>query len=187
MNDEIVDFVKEHVNYKYSRYVDSTLYLQCREYVKLCLVLEELILFMDFDSDELMVGEVVDNLVVKLGVLLGEIHISLLKIRDMDRDMASVMVVDRFNHKYGLGGLAELYDNESDFCIHVDNEDVERLDVLLNDLNSRIINLERANHNLNRRLLHLNDLINKKLEKCTDTDICNWLKTLQLNEYQYEK
>lgn len=62
---------------------DKILYLQCREYIKLYLLNEELHSFRDYDSEEfpLKLQEVINDNSVKANFLLLEIYNSLLRLK----------------------------------------------------------------------------------------------------------
>lgn len=65
---------------------DETLYLQCREYIKLYLLNEELMLFKDYDSMEneefpLKLSEVIEDNSFKTNLLLKEIYVSLQRLK----------------------------------------------------------------------------------------------------------
>ena len=62
---------------------DKTLYLQCREYIKLYLLNEELHCFHDYDDEDfgLKLQEVIDDNGVKANILLLELYNSLMRLK----------------------------------------------------------------------------------------------------------
>lgn len=68
---------------------DKTLFLQCREYIKLYLLNEELYCFREYDNVEndefpLKLQEVIDSNNVKANLLLWEIYNSLMRLKKYD-------------------------------------------------------------------------------------------------------
>lgn len=61
--------------------IDKTLYYQCREYIKLCLLIEELQCFKNEDG-EYVYDELIKQTLMKANLLLNEFSVSLQRIRD---------------------------------------------------------------------------------------------------------
>lgn len=64
---------------------DKTLYLQCREYIKLYLLNEELYNYRNYDNDErfeLKLEEVINDNNFKTNILLLELYNSLLRLKN---------------------------------------------------------------------------------------------------------
>lgn len=60
--------------------IDKTLYYQCREYIKLCLLIEELQYFIDEDG-EYTYDELINQTLMKANLLLMEFNVSLQRIK----------------------------------------------------------------------------------------------------------
>lgn len=60
--------------------IDKTLYYQCREYIKLCLLIEELQCFIDEDG-EYVYNELINQTLLKANLLLKEFDVSLRRIQ----------------------------------------------------------------------------------------------------------
>lgn len=81
----MVEMVDGVIRFKNMRNIDKTLYYQCREYIKLCLLVEELQCFKE--NDEYEYGELIDNNLFKANLLLLEINESLKRIKQgLDND-----------------------------------------------------------------------------------------------------
>ena len=68
--------------------IDKTLYSQCREYIKLCLLIEELQVFKNEDGEHTY-DELINQTLMKANLLLMEFSFSLKRIRkelDIDDD-----------------------------------------------------------------------------------------------------
>ena len=66
--------------------IDKTLYYQCREYIKLCLLIEELQCFKNEDG-EYIYDELIKQTLLKANLLLKEFDVSLQRIKDtLDSD-----------------------------------------------------------------------------------------------------
>ena len=61
--------------------IDKTLYYQCREYIKLCLLIEELQCFKNEDG-EYVYDELIKQTLLKANLLLKEFDVSLGRIHD---------------------------------------------------------------------------------------------------------
>lgn len=61
--------------------IDKTLYYQCREYIKLCLLIEELQCFRNKEG-EYVYDELIKQTLLKANLLLKEFDVSLGRIRD---------------------------------------------------------------------------------------------------------
>ena len=155
------------------KYYNSTLYSQCREYIKLFLLIEELLVIKDYDIDKLVLVDVCDGLLVKMGILLNEIHVSLMKLRTLKRDNESIYKkngFDRFNYSLGVNDLfAVINDNYNpDVNIRVHSDDVDNLDELLNGLHSNYMAVSKANLALDDIINRFNRLLSNKLN---DSDL----------------
>jgi hypothetical protein len=62
------------------KHIDKTLYSQCREYIKLCLLIEELQVFKDEDG-EYTYNELINQTLMQANLLLREFSFSLKRIR----------------------------------------------------------------------------------------------------------
>lgn len=60
--------------------IDKTLYYQCREYIKLCLLIEELQCFIDEDG-EYTYDELINQTLMKANLLLMEFNVSLQRLK----------------------------------------------------------------------------------------------------------
>ncbi len=65
--------------------VDRTLYYQCREYIKLCLIVEDLQCFREVDGS-FTYQKLIDEIIFKANVLLREFEASLKRLKN-DRKM----------------------------------------------------------------------------------------------------
>ncbi len=74
MSDKIIRFEN-------MRNIDKTLYYQCREYVKLCLLIEELQCFKNEDG-EYVYNELIKQTLMKANLLLREFDVSLKRIKN---------------------------------------------------------------------------------------------------------
>ena len=72
---------KEYGNQKLADF-DKTLLLQCREYIKLSLLNEELKCFKDYDEDEFIYKELVEENNFKANLLLMEMYASLMRLKN---------------------------------------------------------------------------------------------------------
>ena len=63
------------------RNIDKTLYYQCRGYVKLCLLIEELQCFKNKDK-EYVYDELINQTLMKANLLLREFDVSLQRIKN---------------------------------------------------------------------------------------------------------
>lgn len=67
--------------------IDKRLYYQCREYIKLCLLIEELQCFKNEDG-EYVYDELINQTLMKANLLLNEFSVSLQRIKDtLDGDI----------------------------------------------------------------------------------------------------
>ena len=168
------------------KYYNSTLYNQCREYIKLFLLLEELLVVKDYDVDELILTDVCDGILVKMGILLNEIHVSLMKLRtlyDVDGTVFKENGFDRFNYSLGVNELFAVVTDSSDekVRIRVHSDDVDSLDELLNGLNKNYVALIGANRRLDDMINRFNRLLSLKLDDDgVDDGVKEQLKLLQL-------
>ena len=162
--------------------IDNDLFGLCEEYVRLFLLYNELKdvqeAFPDLDLDD-----VFSDLDVRVRVLVDDIGLGVFRVCNLDKYFGSVDGIDRFNYSFGLNDWAIVEDGGSGFKVRVHNDDVDALDTLLNEMSVNIVNLEGANHNLNRRLLHFNKVLNDKLSGCDDKYIYDVLKLLQKEIY----
>lgn len=71
---------KEYGNQELSDF-DKTLLLQCREYIKLSLLDEELKSFKDYDEDSFEYKELIEDNKFKANLLLMEIYASLMRLK----------------------------------------------------------------------------------------------------------
>ena len=71
---------KEYGNQELSDF-DKTLLLQCREYIKLSLLDEELRSFKDYDEDSFEYKELIEDNKFKANLLLMEIYASLMRLK----------------------------------------------------------------------------------------------------------
>ena len=79
MNEKIIRFED-------MKNIDKTLYYQCREYIKLCLLIEELQCFKNEDG-EYYYDELIKQTLMKANLLLNEFDVSLQRIkRDLNND-----------------------------------------------------------------------------------------------------
>lgn len=69
------------IRFENIRNIDKTLYYQCREYVKLCLLIEELQCFKNEDG-EYVYDELVNQTLMKANLLLREFNVSLQRIKN---------------------------------------------------------------------------------------------------------
>ena len=69
------------IRFENMRNIDKTLYYQCREYVKLCLLIEELQCFKNEDG-EYVYDELVNQTLMKANLLLREFDVSLQRIKN---------------------------------------------------------------------------------------------------------
>lgn len=75
------------IRFENMRNIDKTLYYQCREYVKLCLLIEELQCFKNEDK-EYVYDELVKQTLMKANLLLKEFDVSLQRIKNkLDGDV----------------------------------------------------------------------------------------------------
>ena len=75
------------IRFENTRNIDKTLYYQCREYVKLCLLIEELQCFKNEDG-EYVYDELINQTLMKANLLLREFDISLQRIKNkLDGDV----------------------------------------------------------------------------------------------------
>ena len=63
------------------RNIDKTLYSQCREYIKLCLLIEELQCFRDEDG-KYVYSDLINQTLMKANLLLMEFDVSLRRIQN---------------------------------------------------------------------------------------------------------
>ena len=86
--------------------IDKTLYYQCREYIKLCLLIEELQCFKNEDG-EYTYNELINQTLMKSNLLLMEFSYSLKRIRkelDIDDDET---IMDRLKEQKELIDVLE--------------------------------------------------------------------------------
>lgn len=69
------------IRFENMRNIDKTLYYQCREYVKLCLLIEELQCFKNEDG-EYVYDELINQTLMKANLLLREFDVSLQRIKN---------------------------------------------------------------------------------------------------------
>lgn len=69
------------IRFENMRNIDKTLYYQCREYVKLCLLIEELQCFKNEDK-EFVYNELINQTLMKANLLLREFDVSLQRIKN---------------------------------------------------------------------------------------------------------
>lgn len=69
------------IRFENMRNIDKTLYYQCREYVKLCLLIEELQCFKNEDG-EYVYDELIKQTLMKANLLLREFDVSLQRIKN---------------------------------------------------------------------------------------------------------
>lgn len=76
------------IRFKETEHLDKTLYYQCREYVKLCLMVEELQLFIDEneDSENTDIKCVIKDTDFKAGLLLVEFKSSLDRLKEAKKN-----------------------------------------------------------------------------------------------------
>lgn len=75
------------IRFENMRNIDKTLYYQCREYVKLCLLIEELQCFKNEDG-EYVYDELIKQTLMKANLLLREFDVSLQRIKNnLDGDV----------------------------------------------------------------------------------------------------
>lgn len=75
------------IRFENMRNIDKTLYYQCREYVKLCLLIEELQCFKNEDG-EYVYDELIKQTLMKANLLLREFDVSLQRIKNkLDGDI----------------------------------------------------------------------------------------------------
>lgn len=172
---------------KDEKYFDNTLYLQCREYVKLYLVLEEMQHIIDYDKDEILYEDSVESLFTKMGLLLWEIKISLNRIKNENRikdngTNSNNPVMERFNYTFKLDSpYAFLTDMENkDFNIRVHQDDIDLLDEVINGLHKQNIELYNANKNLDYQLTNIFKIVDNKIKNNKENEeLVNILETLK--------
>ncbi|WP_458456515.1 hypothetical protein [Methanobrevibacter sp.] len=71
--------MSEVIRFKSMKNIDKTLYYQCREYIKLCLLIEELQCFKD--DEEYVYKELIEDTLTKANILLMEFDNSLKRIK----------------------------------------------------------------------------------------------------------
>lgn len=121
-----------------------------------------------------------EDLDVQFRNVLNDISLKIFKVLNIDKDFEGVVgSFDNFNYSFIGNGFALLEYNNSDFKVRVHMDDVDRLDELLNDLEVKCINLQRANHNLNRRVLYFNKLLDRMISENDDKYILNILESLK--------
>ena len=157
-------------------FLDEKLYVQCLEYVKLYLVLDDL-----NEYDEL--DEIINDFYGRLKFLLDDLNVSLSRIRNENYDIVTDMDnnIERFNYHYTFSDYAEVKDITDDgFRVRVFNEDVEDLDSVLNSLHNHVEDLIGANHNLNRIINSYNQLLDRKSDEyCDDVVVSGVLDSLK--------
>lgn len=166
---------------KDEKYFDNTLYLQCREYVKLYLVLEELQHIIDYDKDEILYKDSVESLFTKMGLLLWEIKISLDRIRN-DNIINNKPVMERFNYIFKTDSpYAFLTDMENkDFNIRVNQDDIDSLDKVINELHKQNVELYNANKNLDNQITNIFKILNNEIKNNKENEeLVNILETLK--------
>lgn len=72
---------KEYGNQELANF-DKTLLLQCREYIKISLLNEELKCFKDYDEDEFIYKELIESNNLKANLLLMEMYASLMRLKN---------------------------------------------------------------------------------------------------------
>lgn len=182
MNDDIVNVLIDLLERNDDiRYVDNTLYLQCREYIKLYLLVEELSHMEDYETSELVFKDSIEKILIKMGVLLNEINVSLHRLKQENKELISNPYrVENFNYKYTMDIFAEeTYTHNPNFKIRVHQDDVEMLDKMLNDMDEQIISLNFANHNLNNNIVKFHKILDKKISETTDENIIEVLDILK--------
>ena len=141
---------------------------------------KELLKVFDYDDFDggLVFGESVDGLLVKMGVLLNEIHVTLMSLRVNVKSLDVSM--DRFNYQFTDSVFAEVFDGEDDsFRVRVHQDDVEVLDDILNKLVVNYNNVLSANTNLNESINKFNRLIDREISKTDDKYILKLLNKLK--------
>ena len=154
------------------KYYNSMIYNQCREYIKLFLLLEELLVIKDYDIDELLLKGVCDSVLLKMSVLLNELHVSLMKVRTLKSDDDVIVKengFDRFN--YSLDDVNSIFaivndSKDSSVSIRVHRDDVDNLDELLNGLYGNYNDVVKANRVLDNNI----NLFNRLLFRMLDDD-----------------
>lgn len=67
------------IRFKNMKNIDKRLYYQCREYIKLCLLIEELQCFKD--EKEYVYTDLIEDTLMKANILLLEFDISLQRVK----------------------------------------------------------------------------------------------------------
>lgn len=94
------------IRFENMKNIDKTLYYQCREYIKLCLLIEELQCFKNEDG-EYTYNELINQTLMKSNLLLMEFSYSLKRIRkelDIDDDET---IMDRLKEQKELIDVLE--------------------------------------------------------------------------------
>ena len=152
-------------------YLNETFYNQCLEYIKLYLVINELLNYKEYNGLR-------EGLIKQVRLLLTEIIITLQKMQQNNTTRITTPHFDTFNYEFLNANTARVtMINNEEFQAHVNADDVEMLDDVLNMMANHIQGLQDANNNLVNKLTKANKFIKKELDDNENNN--NSLKIIQ--------